>query len=101
MTQHVNVIATPKDSWDDLVNPGDFMWDSEPKSIIFVCPCGGHKGEYDEIRTSVPVAGDRAWEWNGDRVRPTLSPSIRRIEGCKWHGHLTDGVFIPCGDSGT
>lgn len=25
---------------------------------------------------SVPVAGEKAWQWNGERDRPTLAPSI-------------------------
>lgn len=37
--------------------------------IWFHCPaCGGGHG--------VPVEGERAWQWNGDLVKPTLKPSL-------------------------
>lgn len=100
MTQHVAVEGHLKTSWDDLVNPGDFMFDEGPKSLLFMCPCGGHKGEFEEPKTFIPLHGPRKWDWNGNREKPTISPSIRRLDTCKWHGHLVDGIFQPCSDSG-
>lgn len=46
------------------------------------------------------------WGWNGNRVRPTFTPSINCLDhnpenpaekygGCGWHGHITDGIFNP------
>lgn len=51
-----------------------------------------------------------AWKWDGDRIAPTLHPSIlnkgsvynratRRFEAQEnWHGHLIAGVFRTCGE---
>lgn len=45
-----------------------------------------------------PEPGKCVWQWNGDRINPTLSPSIlvepvpNWNEG--WHGWLRDGVLI-------
>lgn len=37
--------------------------------LTWHCPgCEGGHG--------VPVTGNRAWTWNGDRDKPTLSPSV-------------------------
>jgi hypothetical protein len=41
-----------------------------------------------------------SWVWNGNLEQPTITPSIRRLDGCKFHGFLTDGVWSFCGDSG-
>lgn len=38
-------------------------------TLMFWCPgCKEHHG--------VPVDGSRGWEWDGDRVKPTIKPSI-------------------------
>lgn len=38
-------------------------------TLMFWCPgCKEHHG--------VPVDGSRGWEWDGDKVRPTIKPSI-------------------------
>lgn len=57
-------------------------------SLIFICPCGCSK-----IR-SVPVKGDRKWNWDGNTELPTLTPSILIIGECGWHGYLTKGEWI-------
>ena len=40
------------------------------------------------------------WEWNGNREKPTLSPSIelmgRNPLETLWHGYLKDGIFEAC-----
>lgn len=77
--------------------PGSSEWsrglDDRIASLTFVCPCGcGSVG----IVTVREGYGDKHWTWNGDEVRPTLTPSILRTSPCKWHGYLTDGVFVSC-----
>lgn len=67
-------------------------------SIIYICPCGcGHL-------ISLPIAIgeklDHYWQWDGNREQPTLQPSIRRLDGCRFHGYLTAGVWTFCSDSG-
>jgi len=85
--------------FDEAKSPGEFWWSGDPpKRLTFVCPsgCGSIGG--------VMVAKDMAdrdgkhpvWGWNGDLDRPTVTPSIQFLSGCKWHGFLTDGVFRSC-----
>jgi hypothetical protein len=84
-----------------LESPGDFYWDAhndaDPTivSIIFLCPaCGAWHG------TPVKPGSSNGWEWNGDKDRPTLSPSMLFSGGhienpdCRWHGYLRDGQWI-------
>ena len=105
MTKHPTVEGHWVRGYDYLKNPGDYMFGTG--ILYFVCPCGGHTGEFDEKHTFVPIVqkGQEPpkgvyWEWDGDGAHPTLSPSVRRVDGCKWHGHLQKGVWIPCNDSG-
>lgn len=98
---------------DDLKDRGDYMWLSsggsgvtdsrtglpvpvkEFAALAFLCPdCGdyGAVGVWD----GVGEKHGHNWEWDGNRELPTLSPSIQRMDGCKWHGHLVAGVWVPC-----
>lgn len=60
--------------------------------IHFVCPCGC------KTRVVIPFKSAECegpmWNWNGNKEKPTVTPSIRRLDGCMWHGFLTKGVFI-------
>ncbi len=92
-----NVPARRVERFEDLANAGDFLWSfnssDDPARILFVCPCGC--GDL----TGVPVrpeSGGSHWNWNGDRDKPTLTPSLQRIDSCRWHGFLTDGEFREC-----
>lgn len=58
--------------------------------LKFSCPCG-----CKDI-VGIPVTqmeGDYGWKWDGNEELPTVTPSIRRLVGCGWHGHLTKGIF--------
>lgn len=79
--------------------PGTFKyWKVKPESekpdgLNFVCPCGC------ESVLGIQFTSDRGgpcWTWNGSREKPTCTPSILHLNGCKWHGYLTDGVFKEC-----
>ena len=61
--------------------------DGVTRGMHFVCPCGCG---------SVLGVEFPPWTWNGDRERPTVTPSIQHMNGCKWHGFLTDGEFREC-----
>jgi hypothetical protein len=88
--------------------PGDWkLTDSGARRgeerILIVCPCGCDS--LMSLRVTLPGApppadGGPAWAWNGDRGRPTLTPSIRDVGGCRFHGHLTGGTWTFVGDSG-
>lgn len=73
--------------------PGLGKWwaspDGEQRGLHFWCPCGC--GELLGVR----VAGPPAWTWDGNREKPTVSPSILHTTpgGCGWHGFLRNGEF--------
>lgn len=90
-------------SWDDMKSPGDFMYHTSVGSgdaetgILFCCPCGcGTPGSVQFANTPWCDPTKPKWTFNGNREKPTLTPSIQRNIGCRWHGYLTDGVFRPC-----
>jgi len=90
--------------------PGDFSWATRDSgvttSIVLSCPnCGARHA------VGVKPGDPRGWSWNGDRERPTLTPSIFFSSGhvphglsddrtdeqkaCRWHGYLTNGKWVP------
>lgn len=85
--------------FEDLKKSGQFMLTSRAGTtahtgLLAVCPCGC--GEFCGISFDVPEAAGLhgpKWKWDGNEEAPTITPSIRRIDGCKWHGWLTAGVF--------
>lgn len=90
-------------SRDDLVAPGaiKFEFDDclEVEGITFLCPCGC--GELAPIPVRGPANGTcKGWDFDGNRQRPTLYPSILKLEpdgrSEHWHGFLTAGAWIPC-----
>ena len=74
--------------------PGSAEWsrglDGGIASLTFVCPCGCGSVGAVTVRAGY---GDKCCLWNGDEVRPTLTPSILKTSPCAWHGFLIDGVF--------
>jgi hypothetical protein len=95
------VKANEVKGWDDLKVPGDFIFTTMnghegPAGMVMMCPCGC--GDISCVAFDVPARTDDGpkWGWNGSREKPTLSPSLKKITGCEWHGHLVDGVFRPC-----
>lgn len=90
------------ESFDDVTEPGQFILTSRigtdaHTGMLFSCPCGC--GAFSGVSFDVPEAKGLSgpkWKWNGSETSPTVSPSIRRIDGCKWHGWLRDGVFVEC-----
>lgn len=60
--------------------------------LNFVCPCGC--GMACQLAIYIEGQSPHGWKWNGDRQRPTLTPSIAQAGGtCRWHGFLTEGIF--------
>lgn len=35
------------------------------------------------------------WNWDGNREKPTLTPSILHHGNPEWHGYLREGVLVP------
>ena len=66
--------------------------------IAFRCPCGCGLESYLPVHSpGAKSTGSLEWEFNGDEVNSTTTPSILQIGlPCKWHGFLTNGEFAPC-----
>ncbi len=64
------------------------------------CPCGcGSAGAVPVKLQDEPDPGRPPfWIWNGNEERPTLTPSMRRMSGCKSHVNLTDGAWFAHSD---
>lgn len=86
--------------------------EERPARFGFACPrgrgmCGGlliAGADLGGGRVAIDGKEPACWTWNGDRERPTFSPSIHCLEsnlkvpaekygGCGWHGHIKDGVI--------
>lgn len=68
--------------------------DGQSMSLRYICPCGCGRMRIVPAQTGEKV--ERRWLWNGNKNKPTLTPSINCLDGCKWHGFITDGVFTTC-----
>jgi Family of unknown function (DUF6527) len=112
---HGNMTRDDRDEWPADVVIGTFdISGGEPGHtvggypgatghLLFVCPsgkrCGVLVGPSPVDRPNPDACC--VWGWNGDRDRPTLTPSINCIAekdgkptgGCGWHGHITAGVI--------
>lgn len=62
----------------------------EIAGLGFRCPCGcGREGYLPFARE-----GDHpSWEWDGNLEKPTLTPSVLQVGGCRWHGWLRNGEW--------
>jgi hypothetical protein len=61
-----------------------------PAGMIYGCPCGcGHTGAL-----AFRPAPSPSWHWDGNRDKPTLTPSVHHVG--HWHGYLTAGVWVSC-----
>ncbi len=61
--------------------------------FTWVCPCGCGAVSFVGIEIS-PDASKHEWGWDGDKEKPTLTPSLQQNSACRWHGFMTDGLFI-------
>lgn len=87
----------------EQAGPGVFFIYEDGHHIYCECPCGcaAHMRLPIHDTPEQPAPANRpSWWWNGDRDKPTLRPSIRDTAGCRFHGHLTDGVWTFEHDSG-
>jgi hypothetical protein len=76
--------------------PGDYVFTVDANGTIagieFICP-----GRRLHGITFKPGS----WQWNGNRERPSVTPSIASRDGCcGMHVYLTDGQWVLCGDHG-
>jgi hypothetical protein len=71
--------------------------------IMFDCPCGKPEDvvyvDIDPPLDGGPPLRDSAhiWQRKGDTFETlTLTPSIRKLDGCQWHGWVTNGEVKSC-----
>lgn len=72
---------------------GSSAWmrkEGKASHFCFTCPCGCG------MITALPVqpVSPDGWHWDGNEKSPSINPSIRQMQGCKWHGYVTKGVFL-------
>lgn len=92
----------PDGGWSSKgLAPGAAWWvrhmgkeTSKISHLFFCCPCGC--GDVFGIPVTQMKEGEYGWKWDGKETHPTLTPSILRRSRCKWHGHLTKGIFDAC-----
>lgn len=83
---------------DQNAPTGAYRVSENGETFDCICPCGC--GRYRSLPICIGTKQDRARLWNGNRELPTLSPSIRDVGTCYFHGFMTDGVWTFTGDSG-
>jgi hypothetical protein len=86
----IDVVATRVADFASAKQAGDFFWATDAR-LHFKCPCGCGALAGVDVKPHAPSG----WEWNGDRDKPTVQPSIS-IDRGHWHGYLTNGVFRSC-----
>lgn len=98
--------------WVGAGGEGVFKADGTPAperrgvGVSFECPCGvrddGHGRVY--VHIDPPLDGgspldtpNHVWQRTGDTFETlTLTPSIQRMEHCRWHGFVTNGEIKTC-----
>lgn len=72
-------------------------------AILFDCPCGDAAEEHRCLIPFVNPIGpgpyipqdDHGWQRTGDTFETlTLTPSIQRRDGCRWHGCIMNGSVV-------
>lgn len=94
--------ATALPDYDAVENgpPGGFTFlpnqDGEPdQCLLHKCPCGCGRVAGLRIGRVKPTQSP-SWEWDGNREKPTLSPSVYAKYDCGWHGYLKAGIWESC-----
>lgn len=104
MTRHApeTVVGVRRDDlFADDVTDGSFTAYEGMSRFHCVCPCGcGSHMNLPVYLSGQEKPAQVAWVWNGNVEKPTLSPSIHDLSGCKFHGFITDGIWTFTGDSG-
>lgn len=92
------VVATLCQDIDSVKGkPGAFEFYSDSTrgiaGMIYACPCGCKRLGSLAFRPA-RLDDHASWEWNGNKEKPTLTPSVHHVG--HWHGFLTDGVWVSC-----
>lgn len=68
-----------------------------PKWATFICPCGCGTALLLSLSPTRRPRWQVSQSWSG---RPTVTPSIRRTDGCLSHFWIRNGQIDWCADSG-
>ena len=75
---------------------GDFYWrkESDTHVLWLAIPSDDKERDfYTVIRIlCASTQSNKVWQWNGDKEKPTLSPSVHTIG--YWHGWIRDGRLV-------
>lgn len=81
----MNIPMRAVQGFKNLKKPGDFYIDKKGEYITLLDPNKAH--------LHIPIAKgsklEHHWQWDGNREKPTLTPSINVTNG--WHGFVTNG----------
>lgn len=84
------------DSADRIEQVGDFMWGGAPgREVLVVAIPDRESGRgWSLSRWTINHRNhcDAQWWWDGDRERPTLSPSLHAVG--IWHGWVRAGRLV-------
>jgi hypothetical protein len=76
----------------------------EAVAIAFDCPCGSAECGRVCIELANPLDGrpptrtdGHTWKREGETFETlSLTPSIQRLDNCRWHGFITNGEVRKC-----
>jgi len=78
--------------WADIERPGDYCFSYADDKIvaIWLAVPTGRRMKYEFSR--IPITGDEAWQWDGNKDSPTLTPSVHAVG--HWHGWVRAGELV-------
>lgn len=107
----VTVVTTDAAMWEEHPQlhgyPGRIRWEgctengAQYQQLWLILPDGVMSAiTVHRIGTPRPATARPCWEWDGNMIKPTLTPSIlsytsrggKRVEA--WHGYLTRGRLV-------
>jgi len=84
-----HIVEIPGDSFSQpREGPQPYIWLKVP------APGGGYEHARLPMKPAPPNDVGASWTWDGNRERPTLTPSIHCVG--VWHGYLTAGRLVSC-----
>lgn len=97
MANRESVDAKLVEGWEEARahGPGAFFFDKDDKHILMVLP-----GDTELV--AIPIDGSRGWRWDGNREKPSVTPSILAYERQpgplveRWHGYMRAGRLESC-----
>lgn len=98
-------VIVSTDIWPDVgkkIQPGliQYLTNKEERinQMLIGCPCGCGDLRCVDIYQNGEKPPSPSWLWDGNKEKPTLTPSIdfRVAHKSHWHGFLKIGIFKEC-----